>query len=138
MLVFVFHSGLRAEEGVQLIESEGGVGEALTFSFLDEADEGGVDEQGSHFILEGVFADIGEVESEDFDEFQLVFGLELLHQGHDQVFELPHHVAAYFLLALENGDKVVKVLVDPDGEASFLVYFEIILLLAVGLFKHWA
>jgi hypothetical protein len=83
MLAFLFLSRLRTEEGVKLIESEGRVGEALAFSFLDETNEGGVDEQGPHFILEGVFADVGEVESEDFDEFQLVFGLELLHQGHD-------------------------------------------------------
>lgn len=52
-----------------------------------------------------------------------------MHQTHDQLLELSHHVATHLLLPLEDLDEVVEVLVDANGEAELAVD----LLLALGL-----
>lgn len=122
------------EEGLDVLVGEGVVGEAGGLAFLDEPDEGVVDEQSSQFVLEAVLAQSGEVEAEDFNQFYLALGLELAHQRHRQVFKLAHDVIAHLLLTLEYLDKVIEVFVNTEREASLLVELIVSLLVVVAAF----
>ena len=138
LAAFPLERALRsAEEGLDFREGEVGVALARTLPLLDEPDEGVVDQQPAQSVLHVLLLQRRQVKSEDLDQLDLGLGLELTHEGHGQVLELPDHVVSDLLLPLEDLDEAVEVLVQAQRKPSLLVELIIALLLVVVPLQHW-